>query len=252
MNDEAPVRAVRGSREKHLGGLSSRLPTRGAIAALCGLAAAYLVFVIHYSVNGLFLDDWGFVYLDHAAEHGRLTLGELWSQHNENRMFVPNVMMVTLAVATHDDTRTAMIVSGFLFVASYVVFLLVLQTYLGRRLTVVTVLATGLVWFSLADWQNALWGFQFAWYLILFLLMAMLWLLIAVPNERRGPVAFAGAVAIAVAASYSSAQGVFLWAVGLLCLVWPLQGSPRRWLHRAQREVVVWIGAAIVTTAFYF
>ena len=153
---------------------SSRLPTRGAVAAICGFAAAYLIFVVHYSVNGLLLDDWGFVHLVHAAEHGRLTLGELWAQHNENRMFVPNAMMVGLALVTHDDTRTAMVVSALVFVASYVVFLLVLQTYLGRRLTVVPVLATGVVWFSLADWQNALWGFQFAWYLILFLLMAML------------------------------------------------------------------------------
>jgi hypothetical protein len=219
---------------------------------MCGLVAAYLIFVIHYSVNGLLLDDWSFVHLVHAAEHGRLTLGELWSQHNENRMFVPNAMMVGLAVGTHDDTRTAMIVSALVFVASFVLFLLVLQAYLGRRLTVVTVLATGVVWFSLADWQNALWGFQFAWYLILFLLMAMLWLLIVVPIERRGPVVFAGAVAIAVAASYSSAQGVFLWAVGLLCLVWPLRGDPRRWPRRAQGEVVVWVGAAAVTIALYF
>jgi hypothetical protein len=219
---------------------------------MCGLVAAYLIFVIHYSVNGLLLDDWSFVHLVHAAMHGRLTLGELWSQHNENRMFVPNVMMVTLAVVTHDDTRTAMIVSVLVFVASFVLFLLVLQTYLRRRLSVVTVLATGVVWFSLADWQNALWGFQFAWYLVLFLLMALLLLLIAIPIERRGPVAFTGAVAIAVVASYSSAQGVFLWAVGLLCLLWPLRGSPRRWPHRAQREIVVWIGAALVTTAIYF
>src|SRR6202035_2875903 len=116
------------------------------------------------------------------------------------------------------------------FVASFGLFLLVLQSYLARRLTAVSVLATGVVWFSLADWQNALWGFQFAWYLILFLLMAMLCLLTSV--DRRGPVVFAGALVVAVAASYSSAQGVFLWAVGLLCLVWPLRGSPRRWSAR--------------------
>jgi hypothetical protein len=250
---DAAVRSIKEGRET-LGSFipSSRMPTRRAIATICALVAAYLVFVIHYSANGLLLDDWSFAHLVHAAVHGRLTLGALWSQHNENRMFVPNVMMVTLAVATHDNTRTAMIVSALVFVASYLCFLLVLQTYLRRRLMVVEVLATGVVWFSLADWQNALWGFQFAWYLMLFLLMAMLWLLLAVPIERRGPVVFAGAVAIAVAASYSSAQGVFLWPVGLLCLLWPLPGNPRRWPHRAQREIVVWIVAAFVTIVVYF
>jgi hypothetical protein len=253
MSDLGATRLDRVTPEQRLGHHSSSwLPTPEAVFGLCVLAAAYLVFVIHYSVNGLLLDDWSFVHLVHAALHGHLTLGALWSQHNENRMFVPNVMMVTLAVATHDNTRTVMIVSALVFVLSYLGFLLVLQTYLRQRLTLAAVLTTGIVWFSLADWQNALWGFQFAWYLITFLLMALLCLLIVVPMQRRSVLVFATAVAVAALASYSSAQGVFLWPVGLLCLLWPLQGGPPRWGRRAQREVAVWILAALVTIVMYF
>jgi len=36
----------------------------------------------------------------------------------------------------------------------------------------------GLIWFSLADYFNALWAFQFAWYLILFFFVLMLYLLL--------------------------------------------------------------------------
>ena len=205
---------------------SSRLPTRGAVAAICGLAAAYLIFVVHYSVNGLLLDDWGFVHLVHAAEHGRLTLGELWAQHNENRMFVPNVMMVGLALVTHDDTRTAIVVSALVFDGSYVAVPprapdLPRPAAHGRA-----GVGNGCRLVQPCRLAKCFVGLPFAWYLILFLLMAILCLLSAVPLERRGPVVFAGAVAIAVAASYSSAQGVFLWAVGLLCLLRPLRGSP--------------------------
>ena len=77
-------------------------------------------------------------------------------------MLIPNAIAVTLGIATHDNTKTVMIISAVVFIASFLLFLLVLTEYLGRRLTAITVASTGVLWFSLADWQNALWGFQFA------------------------------------------------------------------------------------------
>ena len=223
-----------------------------ALVAACGLSVLYLTFVLHYSVNGLLLDDWGFVHLVDASIHGHLTLTELWTQHNENRMFVPNAILVALAVATHDNTRTAMVISALLFIASYVLFLVCLANYLGRRLSVLPVVATGVIWFSLTDWQNALWGFQFAWYLILFLLMAMLCLLLVGPDGRHRTLAVCAAITAAIAASYSSAQGEFLWPVGLVCLLWPVRGMPQAWARRTQRHVAIWIVAGVITTAMYF
>ena len=231
---------------------ATRRPTMAALVAVCGLSTLYLSFVILYSVNALLLDDWGFVHLVHAAIHGHLTLTALWAQHNENRMFVPNTILVALAVATHDNTRTVMIISALLFIASYVLFLVSLANYLGRRLSVLPVVATGVIWFSLTDWQNALWGFQFAWYLILFLLMAMLCLLLVGLGGRRRTLAVCAAITAAIVASYSSAQGEFLWPVGLVCLLWPVRGMPPRWTRRTQGHVALWIVVGIVTTAMYF
>jgi hypothetical protein len=213
--------------------------TAGVVAAFVAISALYLVFVANYSVDIVDNDDWGVMPLIHSALHGHLTLGALWAQHNENRMFVPNVAMVALGVATRDNVQVVMFVSAGIFIATFAGFLVLFRSYVGR-LNGWAVLGTGVVWFSVVDWMNALWAFQLAWYLIAGFLVAMLYLLV-VRTERW---AFGIAVACAVLASYSSLQGLLLWPVGLLCLVWV-----RPW---SRRRVVTWVSPAVVATAVYF
>ena len=90
--------------------------------------------------------------------------------------------------------------------------------------------------------SNALWGFQLAWYLIILCLMAMLYLLIV----RTSTLAIAFAVGAAVFASFCFLQGLALWPVGAVCIVWALPGSPRTWIR--SKRVLVWLGATVCTT----
>jgi hypothetical protein len=55
---------------------------------------------------------------------------------------------------------------------------------------------------------------------------------------------FVAALALAVLASLSSFQGLALWPVGAIMLVW----QSRRW----NNWILIWIGTAVVTAAFYF
>lgn len=70
----------------------------------------------------------------------------------------------------------------------------------------------------------------------------MLYLLTIRPPVRW---TFILAAVAAVAASFSSFQGLFLWPLGLICLVW----TPRSW-SRGYR--ILWISVAVVTTGIYF
>jgi hypothetical protein len=213
------------------------LPGKAAlVASMIALPAVYLLFVVHYSTNVLFLDDWSVVPLVHGAMHGGLTLSALWAQHNENRMFVPNLVQVGLGVVTHENVVVVVVGSALLFIATYAVFLAAFQTYAGRPLTPLVVLLLGAVWFSIVDWENALWAFQFAWYLILFCLIAMIY------GLQRGW--FVAALLLAILASFSSLQGLFLWPVGLMWLVLRKR--------RCDKEVLWWTGVAVLTTVLYF
>ena len=224
-------------------GTGGSFPTRSAVIGFVALAVLYVTFVAAYGVNGLWFDDWGFVSLVHAAQTGHLSLGLLWAQHNENRMAFPYLVMLAIALPTHYDTKVVMILDAVLFVGTFGVWLAIVSSYCQRRVTLPLVAVCGVVWFSLADWQNALWGFQLAWYLILGALMLMLLLLLNRSPDRSGPGRFVGAVVVAVVASYSSAQGLLLWPVGLICLAWAWRGPGRS--RRARRSACVdrcWCG----------
>jgi hypothetical protein len=232
--DEHPSRASRNSN------LPSRLRsalTRHRLSLFAAAVASpivYLVFVTHFWVNEPDADDWNTLWLVSKSISGHLTLGMLWAQHNEDRMFVPNLVFVAAGRASQGNEETVIALSAAVFIATYFAFLGLCRTYLGR-LTWPVVLVVGVVWFGFVDYGNALLAFQLAWYLVLGLFVGMLWLLIG-NWAYRVP----AAMALAVLASFCSVQGLLLWPVGLLCLRWTkVRSAP-------------WIAAAIATTAVYF
>ena len=169
------------------------------------LVALYLAYTIHDSVNNLYSDDWTIVGFINAAQHHHLTLDQLWSTKGggENRVLFPYLVIVGVGLATNDNTRFMVVINAVVFSATYLIVLLLLRSYLRRPLTVIAVLATGLVWFSLLDYFNALFGFQFAWYLIILCFVGMLYFLL---RDNRGLPALVAAMALAVIASYSSTE----------------------------------------------
>jgi hypothetical protein len=226
----------------------SRFVWGGAVVLLVAL---YLVFTIHDSVNKLYEDDWLIVRFIHDARQHHLTLGELWSDKGGggNRIFIPYLVGTGVGLATNDNTRVMVVINAIAFSASYLILLVLLRSYLRWSLTVVSVLATGLIWFSLLDYLNALWGVQFAWYLIILCFIAMLYFLL---RENRGVPALVGAMALAVIASYSSIQGLLLWIVGLFCLLWPFWHVRDKYTRKQYVELIAWVVVGAVTAGIYF
>ena len=242
FSDDTSPRAVPGSpASPYRSAPRPRRLLRLAILVACPVA--YMAYLAHYSVNLIYWDEWSIVPLVHAVIHHRLSFGMLWTQHNENRLLVANCIFVLFGRFDHFDTRAVMLFSGILFVAAFILYVNIFRTYAGRSLGLLSVSIVGLLWFSLEDWQNALWGFQMAWYLIIVCLFAMLIML----TRPFAPTWFSLACVFAVLASYSSLQGLILWPVGLLCLCW--QTGPGR---RHPKLIGTWAGLAVVTSALYF
>ena len=231
------------SRESQQG-LSPQFRAVGVVGVVCFLSVLYLLFIVHYWANVPDIDDWNSVWLVSQAIAGHLTWSDLWIQHNENRMIVPNLILVVIGVTSHESVQVVMIVDAVICIGTFLLVLVLFRSYLGRPLTAVSVLAIGVVWFSVADWQTALWAFQLALSLILLLFVVMLYLLLLAPPRR---ITFAVAILTAVAASFSSIQGLLLWPVGLLCILWI---SPS--IRSARASIIVWITGAVVVSAGYF
>ena len=136
-----------------------------------------------------------------------------------------------------------MYLSAALFSVSYVFFLMLYRIYAGRWLGPLLTLFLGALWFSVADFENALWGYQFVWYLIVFCAMAMCLCL----SWRHFTMLGVGTAAgFAIIASYSSLQGLILWAMGVLVLTWRIRDR-----RRAVRVCGAWVLTGIITTAVY-
>lgn len=202
-------------------------------------ALAYFAFVHHYALNVPVNDQWSDVLLVEKAFSGHLSLGDLWAQHNENRILVPNLIVLLLAYTTHLDIVTEEYVSAVLLAGS--VFLII-RTHRRRSP------GTPLIWycpvailmFSWAQFENALWGFQLAWYVVLICLAGTLAVL---DREQVHGTSLAIAAAIAVVGSFSSLQGLIIWPAGLLLLLY------RR---RPGKMLAAWAITAVATTALYF
>ena len=203
----------------------------------------YLVFIDRFAVNAFFADDWSIIPMVHAAIHGHLALSQLWGQYNESRLLSQNVIVVLFGFVDGLDLRSVIFLSAAALIASYAGLLILVRQYLGK-LTPITVLVVGVIWFSLADVENALWAFQVSWYLTVFFFVTMLVALL-IPNNHR-TAWFVIAVLSASAASLTTVQGFLCWPVGAICLLW---GKPSG--GRARTEIAVWLGALVANLALY-
>lgn len=199
----------------------------------------YLVFVVHYSVNGLLFDDWNLAPFLHASLNGHFSWGALWSQYAQPRIPITRAVFLAFASIGSFDVRGPIILSALLLVGGYGALLALAWRYLGQ-LRPVPVLALGVVWFSLATVQAALFAFEVGWYVVIGGAMAMLAALV-VPTSRRR-VWFVAAIVLAVISTLGFIQGFVAWPVGLVCLLW---------FHPRRAEVVVWLLAAAATTGIY-
>jgi len=52
-----------------------------------------LSYLSRYATNGVYWDEWNWAELVRRSYAGTLTFGNLWCQHNKNRMLFSNLIM---------------------------------------------------------------------------------------------------------------------------------------------------------------
>lgn len=198
----------------------------------------YLWFTLHFGVNVPFQDTWnGTLPLLLAFTHGHLTLSGLWAAHNENRELLPNLLLVLLDSATHMNEVFDMVVGAVLLTAATGITCWLAHRTL--RLPVLWLIPVPWILLGLAQVENTLWAYQLAWMLIIFLSSAVL-AIIEIGGSRRS--LFLLAALLAVAASFSSLQGLLLWPVGLVYGLSCGWGRLRAWS---------WVGLGLASGVVY-
>ena len=207
--------------------------------------ALYVWFVHEFGVNAIYYDQWdNIALLTHSnlgftSYAGHTTLSTLWTQHNENRMFFPNLAVFALKDLTHFNVLVELYLSAVLLVIATSLIILAHRRDLVS-IRWIAYLPFAFLMLSLSQSGDTLFGFQLAWYLILLALAATIFLLDSPALSWFGLLA---AIGIAVVGSYSSLQGILIWPAGLVVLLLK---------HRPRAQLLTWIASAIVTTFVYF
>jgi len=197
----------------------------------------YYWLVASYGVNVPDGDTWnGTLPLLADFSGGHLTLAELWAPHNENRLLVPNTILILLDSATHMNQVVDLLVSATMLVAGVIILCWLAARTL--RLSPAWVAPLPFVLLSFVQTENALNAIQLSWTVII--LLTAVALAVLEVAERRW-ILFAAAALAAALASFSSLQGLLVWPVGLV------YGTAAGW---RRSQAVVWVvlaaGAAVL------
>jgi hypothetical protein len=226
-------------RKRIVDRLDPRLVNTATVVGFALPIVGYFWLLHLYSVNVIFGDQWDDVtVIQHSYSH-LFDWGSLWAQHNENRIFFPNLIVVLLAHTTHFNIQVEEYLSAIMLVVATALFIWAHKRRSGSTpwLYYVPVVILAL---STVQYENTLWGFQMAWYLVL---LSLATAVILVDRPTLTWLSLIGAIVAGVVGSFSSLQGLLIWPAGLLLLY------HRR---RSMRFVIVWIAAAAVSLVIYF
>ena len=200
--------------------------------------AVYFWMIHRYSVNVIFGDQWDDVtVIGHSYSH-LFDWGSLWAQHNENRIFFPNLIVLLLAHTTHFNIQVEEYLGAIMLVVATGLLI-----WAHKRRAISTpwlyYCPVALLVFSTVQYENSLWGFQMAWYLVL---LSLATAIVLIDRPTLTWLTLAGAIVAGVVGSFSSLQGLLIWPAGLVLLY------HRR---RAVRFVAAWIAATAASIILY-
>lgn len=204
--------------------------------------------VDRFGVDVPYYDEWPVVGLIRRLVDDEMELSHFAQQHSVHRVFFPRLILVYLARATGWNVRYELAVNFLLavllmIVAALPVVILARRTHSVVPLFLIPVIS--LLIFSLAQYENWMWGWQSQIFLsLLCVSAALLMLSTAAPTYAR----VLGAGALGGIASFSFANGLLLWPLGLVPIV--LLGRP--FTKRTASLVGLWIVIASVVLFTYF
>jgi hypothetical protein len=219
--------------------LQSRGFKNWAAIACVAITLLPLVFIGFAGVNVPFADEWWYAGLVNSARSGQATFKTFWSPNNEHRMLIPRLEFASLAILTHWNSKIIMLVAWFVMAVAAAFLVLQFNKIYSKSHPILWALSSCIsvaVLLSLVQHENWLWAFQFAFFFIQ--LSALVSIFTICRSDVPLPFRLIVAIMFAVAASYSSAQGLLIWPALIVSL----------WLTNDSRGIKA-IGIAFLTIA---
>ena len=231
--------------------MSSKSFLKFILSALMAIPVLfYFWYISTYGVNVLFWDEWvGFCPFYDKLQSGTLSFADLFTQHNEHRLFFPRIIFLLLGCFSNLNTVVNMYFSALLLVFTLaIIFYSYIRFFGYSEKSLLGFIPVPFLLFSFVQYENTLWGFQIAWYmLILFSVLSF----VLLENIERGYILLVLAIISGVIASYSSLQGILVWPVGIVYFIF--RGASEKdnrlfWLKIS----LSWTIIALLVVSLYF
>jgi hypothetical protein len=219
---------------------SRRLAIGAAIAVPGPLL---LVILLQNGVNVPFFDEWDWGSRLVALHDGTLSFNDLWHPHNEHRIFFPTLIALGLARIFGWNVLFESVLGIALLTLSQRSLFRMTRDTLGPDWGALTFVLTSLVLFSLGQVENIMWGFQIAWFLVIFCALTTIDLLRSKTSNGVAPLL---AACLCCVSSFSSAFGLLVPVIAVF-VVATRTGA-------RLRDTAVWIayaGALAFTYAYH-
>jgi hypothetical protein len=208
-------------------------------------AALSFLYVHSFGVDVPYGDTWTMVPLFDRLSAGTLSWSDLWHQHFEHRVFFPRIAMLLLGVATSFNNVAIMYLIQVCLLITLIILLLAFKANIQANLFLFVPISS--LVFSLGQYWNLLVAWSLTFVFVQTFVVLALYLLHLSNRTNFRELALSAALIIGTVASFSSAQGLFVWPAGLLqLLIAPVERSTKKILAG------IWGAAGLVEWIVYF
>ena len=204
------------------------------------------LYVRAFGVSVVYRDAWSIVPLFDKWSSGTLSVSDLWRFYNVHRMFFPSSVELLLGNITNYDNIVEMYLILICFLLTLATLFLAFRDDI-KASWLFLFLPVSLLVFSFRQHENMLWGYQICFAFAQTFSVLALFLLYVLGRKDFIKAPFVAALGSATIASFSAAQGLFVWPAGLLQLfIGPLERPVKKPL------IVLWGLAGVGEWVAYF
>ncbi len=215
--------------------------------ALAVLPALFLLgLIIFNSVNVPYWDQWELVPVIQHVHSGHIYFHDFWAQQNEHRIFFPRIIMIISAFITGWNVRVESLISLVIASCSFIIIMKTLritQRELKRKSLFLLPLLLSLIWFSPAQVENWLWGWQIQWFLSVF---GVVLVTFGIARIKQRVLTYPNLLLLltgGIIASYSLGNGV---------ITWPLLVAALLYLRVPIEKTVIAAITGLLSTGLYY
>nr|ACS83716.1 hypothetical protein WISOIL_0027 [uncultured bacterium AOCefta2] len=192
--------------------------------ALFSLACLAPLFTLVYMVSAYHIDaprgeQWYLARYIELLYKGQFQYRFLFLQDEGEKPVFPTIVLLCLARLTHWNIYYEMLTSIMLAFATWIILTVkLISTFkeCGIRNCKWIAFVLSVILFSLAQWENWLWGIRISVYLNILCVVVGLILLTSRPVR---PLHVMGAIILAIIATFSFSNGMVFWVIGLIIIV---------------------------------